>query len=108
MGGPEAPGQGRRRRELVGTVTEPDHLAGQDHSLTIFIHRSAVEPALVITCLDSRDFADTPPHPAVFAACPGRRVTRSAYGSGSATRCEVPLVGSIRQTGSPTPALARR
>ncbi|WP_194829224.1 hypothetical protein [Nocardia sp. XZ_19_231] len=95
-------------RELVGTVTETDHLSGQDHTLTIFIHHDASKAVLVITCLDSRDFADKPPHPAVHAACHGGSVTRSRYGSGTATRCEIPLISENSETSTPTTAFARR
>src|SRR5690606_24931503 len=55
-------------RELVGTVTESDHLSAQDHTLTILIHHGAGQGSLMITCLDSRNYVDTPPHPAVIAA----------------------------------------
>ena len=95
-------------RELVGTVTEAHHLSGQDHTLTIFIHHDASKAVLAITCLDTRDFVDQPPHPAIHAACYGGRVTRSRFGSGTSTRCEIPLIGASRETTTATAALARR
>ncbi|MGW6728791.1 hypothetical protein ACWF9G_23065 [Nocardia sp. NPDC055029] len=77
-------------RELVGPATEPDHLASQGHLLTIRIERDPTVAALVVTCLDTRGaMARTPPHPELVKAC--ARVVRTPWGSGTSTRCELPL-----------------
>ncbi|WP_280345943.1 hypothetical protein [Nocardia neocaledoniensis] len=93
-------------RKLVGTVTEKDHFSGQGHLLTIRIHRDLAASTLVVTCLDTRDFAEVPPHRAVVEACAPGRIARTRWGtSGTATRCELLLPGA--QQSEPLSATAR-
>lgn len=84
---------------MVGAVTEPSHVIGQDHRLTIQLSCGASE--LVVVCLDTRDYAGAPPHPAVIAARGTGRLARSRWGTGTETRCEFPL--PTAETGAPRP-----